>query len=105
MCRVQTSLFSYFNDVIEKLCPGLALCSVYNHLLLLSSSKIIFPIRAALFCVSTSMEAWSLVSTSSILHTADSVSIACYYDGHILVGTKLSLSLDTGDHVPVVHVR
>ena len=35
------------NDMIEKLCPGLALCSVYNHLFLLCSSKIIFPIRAA----------------------------------------------------------
>ena len=33
--------------MIEKLCPGLALCSVYNHLFLLCSSKIIFPIRAA----------------------------------------------------------
>ena len=38
--------------MIEKFCPGLALCSVYNHLFLLCSSKTIFPIRAALsyFC-------------------------------------------------------
>ena len=41
-------LFSYFNDMIEKLCLGLALCSVYKHLLLLSSSNIILPVRAAL---------------------------------------------------------
>ena len=26
------------------------------------------------------------------------------YDGRILLGTKFSLSLDTGDHVLVVHV-
>ena len=47
---VQSSglFLSYFNDMIEKLCPGLALCSVYKHLLLLSSSNIILPIRAAL---------------------------------------------------------
>ena len=62
-------LFSYFHDMIEKLCPGLASCSVYKHLLLLYSSKIILPIRAALFCFSTSMEAWSLVSTSRVLCT------------------------------------
>ena len=60
-------LFSYFH-MIEKSCPGLALCSVYKHLLLLYSSKIILPIRAALFCFSTSTEAWSLVSTSGIVH-------------------------------------
>ena len=58
--------------MIEKLCPGLALCSIYNQLLLLYSSKIIFPIRAALFRFSTYMEAWSLVSTSRVLCTADS---------------------------------
>ena len=45
-------LFSYFNDMIEKLCPGLALCSVYNDLFLLCSLKIIFPIRASFSCFS-----------------------------------------------------
>ena len=88
------------NDMIEKLCPGLALCSVYNHLFLLCSSKIIFPVRAALFCFSTNMEAMSLVSTSWVLCTADSVFYCMLnYDSHILVGTKLLLSLDTRDHV------
>ena len=58
------------NDMIEKLCPGLALYSISNQLLLLYSSKIIFPIRAALFCLFTNMEAWSLVSTSRVLCTA-----------------------------------
>ena len=91
--------------MIEKQCPGVALCSVYNHLLFLYSSKIIFPIRAALFCFFTNMEAWSLVSTSRVLCTA-----GCFllhvdaYDGHVLLGTKLSLSLDTGDHALAVHV-
>ena len=95
-------LFSYFHDMIEKLCPGLASCSVYKHLLLLYSSKIILPIRAALFCFSTNMEARSLVSTSWVLCTADSVFYCMLnYDSHILVGTKLSLSLDTRDHVLV----
>ena len=61
-------LFSYFH-MIEKLCPGLALSSVDKHLLFLYSSKIILPVRAALFCFSTSMEAWSLVSTSRVLCT------------------------------------
>ena len=92
--------------MIEKLCPGLALCPVYNHLFLLCSSKIIFPIRAALFCFSTNMEARSLVSTSWVLCTADSVFYCMLnYDGHILVGTMLSLSLDIGNHVLIAHVR
>ena len=51
---VQSSglFLSYFNDMIEKLCPGLALCSVYNDLFLLCSLKIIFPIRASFSCFS-----------------------------------------------------
>ena len=102
MCIEFWLILYTLNDMIEKLCPGLALCSVYNHLFLLCSSKIIFPIRAALFCFSTNMEARSLVSTSWVLCTADSVFYCMLnYDSHILVGTKLSLSLDTRDHVLV----
>ena len=54
----------------------------------------------------TGMEAWSLVSTSRVLCTADSV-FYCRLNcgGHILVGTKLSLPLDTGNLVLVAHVR
>lgn len=68
-------LFSYFNDMIEKLCPGLALLSVYKHLLLLSSSNIILPVRAAL---SALPPAWKLGlwSAHGIVY-CDSVSIAC----------------------------
>ena len=54
----------------------------------------------------TTMEAWTLVSTSGVLHTADYVFYCILnYDDHILVGIKLSLPLDTGDNVLVGHVR
>ena len=54
----------------------------------------------------TNMEAWTLVSTSGVLHTADYVFYCILnYDDHILVGIKLSLPLDTGDNVLVGHVR
>ena len=70
MCIEFWVILYIWNDMIEKLCPGLALCSISNQLLLLYSSKIIFPIRAAFFCLFTNMEAWSLVSTSRVLCTA-----------------------------------
>ena len=44
------SLFSYFNDMIERFCPGFALSCVYNDFFLVWSSKIIFPIRASFSC-------------------------------------------------------
>ena len=54
----------------------------------------------------TNMEAWTLVSTSGVLHTADYVFYCMLnYDDHILVGIKLSLPLDTGDNVLVGHMR
>ena len=85
MCIEFWVILYIWNDMIEKLCPGLALCSISNQLLLLYSSKIIFPIRAAFFCLFTNMEAWSLVSTSQVLCTADSAFYCMLnYDGHIL---------------------
>ena len=85
MCIEFWVILYIWNDMIEKLCPGLALCSISNQLLLLYSSKIIFPIRAAFFCLFTNMEAWSLVSTSQVLCTADSAFYCMLnYDSHIL---------------------
>ena len=80
------------------------MCSVYNHLFLLCSSKLIFPIRASLFRFCHRL-AWTLVSTSGVLRAADYVFYCMLnYDGYILVGIKLSLPLDTGDNVLVGHV-
>ena len=91
--------------MIEKLCPGLALCSVYKHLLLLSSSNIILPVRAALPALPL---VWKPGLWSAHLGYCALKSVFYFmlnYDGHILVGTKLSLPLDTGNLVLVAHVR
>ena len=51
------------------------------------------------------MEAGTLVSISRVLCTADSFLLMLNYDGQILVGTKLSLSLDNRDHILVARGR
>ena len=83
------------------------MCSVYNHLFLLCSSKLIFPIRASLsrFCHRL---VWKLGLWSAHLgYCALQTVFYCMlnYDSYILVGIKLSLPLDTGDNVLVGHVR